>query len=933
MRSLINYSKKEHGLVAISALKLCLYSSIFIALFCVSDIKAQERVTEIKAREGGSKALLVDLHDRVFHIEIYRDGVIETNEFVPNKKISKLHTFKARPFKESINIKTYKSKVILIYDRSITIYDFIENDYERIEFEYDFTITEHMNDDYFIVQKNYYQNSTISWGGEVKEITLLSNSDYIVGLLDKYIHLKDAGNSYLYDPKEGILSSFFDNQIKSNTLADSSGAWFYDYDGFLHYWSFDKQVKVNYYDAKIIPKNDVYLTWLENGNFMVFNAATIFSLEIIEIDPVKKSIVYRHEVNTLLPRINFEDIVFYQDKIFIPCQTISAAVYDKSTKSVFHFPINDNLKWEGEIVNKSMIPFINDDRLSTLNLMTSEITDLYFDDFRGSNIMHTSYQNSELLITLGTEEFTSHDYIKIKGSFEFETYTIGLDAYHGVTEDAQLLNSKSGVLLLDGDNLYQIDGLDWKKVNQSRVISFNDDQLFLDTLQPAIRYLDGNPHWWEQEGSLQKLYRLVDGVVEEICSVHESFDIKRYSVFNDDVFLNTSRGDVWIFDHESRLLEEFCINCNDFRSDPWTYYFQEDLYLSINNTVAKFSKDTIITVLSNIKTSHRDIFVEIDNQLCFQAIDLHYLTTPPNEQILLPFLEYNTFSLSFRKLNENYIYYDLNVAYNGENKFLTDLKSWWAFDVDFFDDLYVFEDNFIALAGGHYYVVDSMGNEIREIDTWSSSDDYFVEIIETKDHDYLISRDEYYSYFSVYKLNKVMDSLILEFRTPYVPRTSTDVEVHNLIKTPDGDLVIGFEDGIARISYSKGLEIFPFEEQFFLGKNQLGSQDDYVYYLANDYIYGNQVFRVKLDDITDTYSPQVIPTLNIYPNPVEDQVFIFGDIDNLSYQIYDMAGRSMGLTGALGVNNNISVSHLAAGAYILRVVSNDGIKSLKFVKI
>jgi len=67
--------------------------------------------------------------------------------------------------------------------------------------------------------------------------------------------------------------------------------------------------------------------------------------------------------------------------------------------------------------------------------------------------------------------------------------------------------------------------------------------------------------------------------------------------------------------------------------------------------------------------------------------------------------------------------------------------------------------------------------------------------------------------------------------------------------------------------------------------------------------------------------------MQIYPNPVRDELFIQREIGVDRIEIYDIAGKQM-FTGNLTNNNSINVSKLPAGIYVLKI----GNHSEKFVK-
>lgn len=70
--------------------------------------------------------------------------------------------------------------------------------------------------------------------------------------------------------------------------------------------------------------------------------------------------------------------------------------------------------------------------------------------------------------------------------------------------------------------------------------------------------------------------------------------------------------------------------------------------------------------------------------------------------------------------------------------------------------------------------------------------------------------------------------------------------------------------------------------------------------------------------------------LRIYPNPAKNYIQIDGLLLPVSYQIYDMQGRVI-LSGYTSKNIDLS-SHLSPGMYILKLIQNQEVNLMKFIK-
>lgn len=67
--------------------------------------------------------------------------------------------------------------------------------------------------------------------------------------------------------------------------------------------------------------------------------------------------------------------------------------------------------------------------------------------------------------------------------------------------------------------------------------------------------------------------------------------------------------------------------------------------------------------------------------------------------------------------------------------------------------------------------------------------------------------------------------------------------------------------------------------------------------------------------------------INIYPNPVKD-ILNFDKNNKLQYEIYDITGKFV----LNGNNNNVDVSAIEKGVYILKLIKDDIISTQKFIK-
>ena len=71
---------------------------------------------------------------------------------------------------------------------------------------------------------------------------------------------------------------------------------------------------------------------------------------------------------------------------------------------------------------------------------------------------------------------------------------------------------------------------------------------------------------------------------------------------------------------------------------------------------------------------------------------------------------------------------------------------------------------------------------------------------------------------------------------------------------------------------------------------------------------------------------------NIYPNPVNDRLYIETQTQTLSIEIYDIFGRRQELSAISGQQSVINVANLNSGIYFVKVVTENGEVVKRFVK-
>ena len=87
---------------------------------------------------------------------------------------------------------------------------------------------------------------------------------------------------------------------------------------------------------------------------------------------------------------------------------------------------------------------------------------------------------------------------------------------------------------------------------------------------------------------------------------------------------------------------------------------------------------------------------------------------------------------------------------------------------------------------------------------------------------------------------------------------------------------------------------------------------------------------ITADIISSNTNIDFTNTMKVYPNPVTNHLTIESTSEIESLEIYDTNGRK--ILGQKSNDNSIDVSHLSAGSYIIRCITDQGIEISPFIK-
>ncbi len=72
--------------------------------------------------------------------------------------------------------------------------------------------------------------------------------------------------------------------------------------------------------------------------------------------------------------------------------------------------------------------------------------------------------------------------------------------------------------------------------------------------------------------------------------------------------------------------------------------------------------------------------------------------------------------------------------------------------------------------------------------------------------------------------------------------------------------------------------------------------------------------------------------ITVYPNPVNDVLFINGNDTLLSVEVYNLLGQQVLSVSPKNKDTKVDMSALGAGAYMVKATTNNGVKTVKVIK-
>ena len=133
----------------------------------------------------------------------------------------------------------------------------------------------------------------------------------------------------------------------------------------------------------------------------------------------------------------------------------------------------------------------------------------------------------------------------------------------------------------------------------------------------------------------------------------------------------------------------------------------------------------------------------------------------------------------------------------------------------------------------------------------------------------------------------------------------------------------GFDNDNLKKEYGKGLGLI--EHTLYAAQ----SQSFVIYNKLVFYRRGNNACGTA--DITKV-TTEPISQVSVYPNPASNYLTISTDEQNITFRIYSLTGKVMQEGDLVKGLNTVNIETLTSGIYIVNVISNQSVSSIKFIK-
>ena len=75
-----------------------------------------------------------------------------------------------------------------------------------------------------------------------------------------------------------------------------------------------------------------------------------------------------------------------------------------------------------------------------------------------------------------------------------------------------------------------------------------------------------------------------------------------------------------------------------------------------------------------------------------------------------------------------------------------------------------------------------------------------------------------------------------------------------------------------------------------------------------------------------------VGSLKVYPNPVNDMIFVSGVNAKSVITIRDFSGKVINSINGVNAMGGVNVSNLKTGAYLIEMTNNNNVQTAKFIK-
>jgi len=369
-------------------------------------------------------------------------------------------------------------------------------------------------------------------------------------------------------------------------------------------------------------------------------------------------------------------------------------------------------------------------------------------------------------------------------------------------------------------------------------------------------------------------------------------------------------------------------------NEKWTLFQRSDIMIVA--TVTKWDTATVIGVTDSVKTitlhvfdsSMKPISHELENATI--ALSKHYGLTKALNFVYFPTLKYRPTNSVARDLEL--------VGITNPDLGVQNIKWFDVFDFQVGDEFHYVESNNDLISGGsaseRKYIIRILKREDFKDSIRYTEDVQSIRKFKQNAQSDYVTTSEHYQDTNLIQKNATFDQ---ERGVPIFNNDSSSLTIYPMFNNsnmPDTysknngcwNRSIIIDDACHFISYAKGRGLV--SSSYGCWELQNHGSEEQVYYKKGAVKWGTPLVLTSNKELNARF------TVNIYPNPTTDKIYIdLNDMNHCSFELFNAQGKSIIQKELNLPKNSVGMQELSKGLYLYRVkVDDKQIKTGKIIK-